>query len=115
MMSAERAPAGVDTEQFRLRTFVDALEPDQLERHDEPLTLAAVAAILEGNPRAVLFNNVGPARQALAGNVLGSRTRVARAFGVTPDRCWPRSCAGCSANRNSSSSRARKRRCSRSS
>ncbi|MGA2396270.1 MAG: UbiD family decarboxylase [Candidatus Lustribacter sp.] len=86
MISAERSPAGVDTERFRLRNFVESLGPDELERHDEPLTLAAVAAILEGNPRAVLFTNAGPDGQALTGNVLGSRARMARAFGVPPEK-----------------------------
>jgi UbiD family decarboxylase len=76
----------VDTERFRFRSFVEALDAEQLERHDEPMTLAAVAAILEGNPRAVLFTDVGPAHQALAGNVLGSRARLARAFGVPPEQ-----------------------------
>src|ERR1700722_12848533 len=85
MISAERLPAGVDTEKFRLKNFVEALDPDQLERHDERLSLAAVAAILEGNPRAVLFNNVGPDGQSLVGNALGSRARMARAFGVAPE------------------------------
>ena len=93
MISAERLPAGVDTERFRLRTFVEALEADQLERHDEALSFAAVAAILEGNPRAVLFNNVGAGGQSLVGNALGSRARMARAFGVPPESCSPRSCA----------------------
>ena len=86
MISAERAVAGVDTDRFRLRTFVEALGPEDLERHDEPLSLAAVAAILEGNPRAVLFTNAGPDAQALTGNVLGSRARMARAFGVPPEK-----------------------------
>lgn len=86
MISAERTPAQVDTEAFRFRSFVESLPADQLERHDEALTLAAVAKILEGNPRAVLFTNVGPQGQSLAGNVLGSRERMARAFGVTPDK-----------------------------
>ena len=85
MISAERMPAGVDTEKFRLRNFVEGLEADQLERHDEPLSLAAVAAILEGNPRAVLFTNVGPDGQSLVGNALGSRARMARGFGVAPE------------------------------
>ena len=85
MISAERLPAGVDTEKFRLRNFVEGLEAEQLERHDEPLSLAAVAAILEGNPRAVLFTNVGPDGQSLVGNALGSRARMARGFGVAPE------------------------------
>jgi 2,5-furandicarboxylate decarboxylase 1 len=86
MISAERPAMGVDTERFRLRAFVEALPPDQLERHDEPLSLAAVAAILEGNPRAVLFSNIGGTGESLVGNAIGSRERMARAFGVAPDQ-----------------------------
>jgi 2,5-furandicarboxylate decarboxylase 1 len=86
MISAERPATGVDTERFRLRAFVEALPPDQLERHDEPLSLAAVAAILEGNPRAVLFSNIGGTGESLVGNAIGSRERMARAFGVAPDQ-----------------------------
>src|ERR1700677_908411 len=85
MISAERLPAGGDTEKFRLKNFVEALDAEQLERPEEPLTLAAVAAILEGNPRAVLFTNVGPDHQSLVGNALGSRARMARAFGVAAE------------------------------
>ena len=49
-----------------------------------PVDLADVAAVLDGNPRAVLFRTVGPERQELVGNVTGSRARIARAFGVAP-------------------------------
>ena len=79
------AAANVDTESYRLRRFVEALDPGELERHDEPLNLAAVAAILEGNPRAVLFGNIGGTGESLVGNALGSRNRMARAFGVAPE------------------------------
>ena len=86
MISAERPATGIDMEKFRLRNFVDALDSDQIERHDEPLTLAGVAALLEGNPRAVLFSNINGKGESLVGNALGSRERMARAFGVTPDK-----------------------------
>jgi len=82
-MITERPPATVDLDRFRFRTFVEALGPDMLERRSAPTTLAEVADILEGNPRAVLFDNVGPEGASLAGNVLGSRERMARAFGVS--------------------------------
>ena len=84
-MIADRLPSPIDMDRFRLRTFVEGLGPDMLERRTEPATLAEVAAILEGNPRAVLFDNLGPEGASLAGNVLGSRERMARAFGVTPE------------------------------
>ena len=40
---------------------------------------------LEGNPKAVLCRAAGPEKQELVGSVMGSRTRLARAFGKTPD------------------------------
>lgn len=83
-MITERPPLPVDLDRFRFRTFVESLGPDMLERRPEPTSLAAIADILEGNPRAVLFENAGPEGGTLAGNVLGSRERMALAFGVTP-------------------------------
>ncbi|HEX7005972.1 MAG TPA: UbiD family decarboxylase, partial [Alphaproteobacteria bacterium] len=78
--------AKVDLERFRLRRFVDALESaGELEVHDEPVDLAAVASHLDENPKAVLFRSVGPEGAELVGNVAGSRTRLARAFDTTPD------------------------------
>ena len=76
----------MDLEAFRLKAFVDALGPDELEIVEEPVELGDIAAKLEGNPRAVLFRQVGPERARLVGNVTGSRSRLAKAFGVTPDR-----------------------------
>ena len=72
-----------DVDRFRLRRFVEALG-DDLETVSGPTDLADVAAVLEGNPKAVLFRAVGPERQELVGNVTGSRARIARAFGVEP-------------------------------
>jgi hypothetical protein len=77
----------VDFDRFRLRRFVESLG-DELETVNAPTDLADVAAILEGNPKAVLFRSVGPERAELAGNVAGSRARIARAFGVGPFT-WP--------------------------
>src|SRR5262249_41946233 len=57
---------------------------DELAIVREPTELADIAAVLEGNPKAVLFRAVGRERQELVGNVTGSRARIARAFGVTP-------------------------------
>jgi 2,5-furandicarboxylate decarboxylase 1 len=71
-----------DFDKFRLRRFLDELAAaGELEiRRDAKLS--QVAGILEGNPKAVLFERLGGA--ALAGNVMGSRARFARAFGVEP-------------------------------
>jgi 2,5-furandicarboxylate decarboxylase 1 len=80
---AERPAAdAVDCERFRLRGFVEGLPAEELETRREPVDLADVAAALEDNPRAVLFGAVGPERHQLVGNVTGSRTRIARGFGV---------------------------------
>ncbi len=82
-----------DCERFRLRRFVEDLggggSNDELQTVSAQTDLADVAAILEGNPKAVLFRAVGPERQELVGNVTGSRTRMARAFGVTAEALLP--------------------------
>ena len=80
-----------DFDRFRLRCFVEGLaaQGDELETVSEATDLADVAAILEGNPKAVLFRAVGPERQELVGNVTGSRGRIARAFGVEPSGLLP--------------------------
>jgi 2,5-furandicarboxylate decarboxylase 1 len=74
----------VDVERFRLRRFVDGLGADELETRAEAIDLADIAEVFEGNAKAVLFRAVGPERQELVGNVTGSRSRLARAFGVQP-------------------------------
>jgi UbiD family decarboxylase len=88
-VSGAAASSAVDCEAYRLRAFIDSLGPDELEVVSDPVDLADVAARLEGNPRAVLFERVGPEGASLVGNVVGSRTRLARAFGVAPDRLLP--------------------------
>src|SRR5580704_6779977 len=84
------AAAGVaanDLDRFRLRRFIDDLAgTDELERRETPVDLADIARILDGNPRAVHFLAAGPERQELVGNVISSRSRVARAFAVPPER-----------------------------
>lgn len=76
-----------DFEAFRLRRFLSELEScGELEVRRDTTKIARIAAELEGNPRAVLFKKVGNEGSALVGNVMGSRTRFARAFGVEPRR-----------------------------
>jgi 2,5-furandicarboxylate decarboxylase 1 len=87
---AAASPAGGSTsagsDRFRLREFVRLLDEwGELETVDDPLDLAGVAARLDGNPRAVLFRNLRRCGMELAGNVMGSRRRLALAFGV-PER-----------------------------
>ncbi len=52
---------------------------------DKPVDLADVASHLEGNEQAVLFRSVGPEGAELAGNVMGSRERIALALGCKPE------------------------------
>ncbi len=52
----------------------------ECEVHDAPIELFDVAAVLDGNPRAVHFKSVGPEHAELVGNVMGSRKRIARAL-----------------------------------
>jgi UbiD family decarboxylase len=82
------APAGdLDLNRFRLRRFIESLaDSGEVERRDGAVDLAGIAEILDGNPRAVHFLAAGPERQELVGNVVSSRARVARAFGVAPER-----------------------------
>ena len=75
-----------DLDQYRLRNFIEDLGPDELDTHDEAVDFAQVAEILHGNPKAVLFRKAGPDGVELVGNVAAKRTRLARAFGVTPDK-----------------------------
>jgi UbiD family decarboxylase len=76
----------MDFERFRLRRFLESLGPDELERIAAPVALAEVAEFLEGSHRAVWFAAAGPEGASLAGNVAGSRSRLALAFGTTPER-----------------------------
>ncbi|MFL6798715.1 MAG: UbiD family decarboxylase [Xanthobacteraceae bacterium] len=78
----------VRPDRFRLRHFVEELG-EELATVDAPTELADVAAVLEGNPKAVLFRALGGERQQLVGNVMGSRSRLARAFAVAPGEVLP--------------------------
>lgn len=71
---------------FRLRSFLESLGEDELQRIPTPVALAEVAQVLEGNAKAVWFEHAGPEGASLAGNVAGSRSRLARAFGTSPER-----------------------------
>jgi UbiD family decarboxylase len=74
----------VDTERFRLRSFMRRLaDGGECVVHDAPIDLIDVAAVLDGNPRAVWFTKAGPEQAELAGNVMGSRRRLALALDTT--------------------------------
>jgi 2,5-furandicarboxylate decarboxylase 1 len=83
------AATPVDFDRYRLRTFVEALGDKELERRPGASKLSEVAAALEANPRAVLFDAAGREGLALVGNALASRARFAQAFGVTPQQLLP--------------------------
>ena len=93
------ASSAVDCEAYRLRTFVEGLGAEELEVVSGPVDLADVAARLEGNPKAVLFEKVGPEGASLVGNVVGSRTRLAQAFGVSAESSCPNCCRVSAARR----------------
>src|SRR5215510_14571239 len=82
------AAAAVDFERYRLRTFVDGLGAQELERRPGKTALSEIARALEANPKAVLFESAGG--HPLVGNVLAGRTRVAHAFGVPPQKAVSR-------------------------
>src|SRR6202453_2521602 len=74
---------GVDMERFRLRSYIESLAgTDDPQIHDEPIDLVDVAAVIDGNPKAVLFRKMGPEAAEMAASVTASRERLARAFGV---------------------------------
>jgi len=87
---AAPAAVSIDFDRFRLRRFLQTLrEAGQLEVQDGPLDLVDIAAVLEGNGMAVLFQKVGPEGWDLAGNVAASRKRLALAFDTTVDGIVP--------------------------
>src|SRR5688572_8052759 len=79
----------MDLERFRLRRFLESLPSAEVEKVESAVALADVARILEGNPKAVWFTRVGPEGASLAGNVAGSRSRLASAFGTSPEGVLP--------------------------
>ncbi len=86
-MKAGARETGIDLERFRLRRFVEELrQTGELEVKAGAADLAEVAPALEGNAKAVLFERVGEEGAQLVGNVMGSRARLARAFGTAPDK-----------------------------
>ena len=85
--SATSTARKVDTDQYRLRPLVESFGGDELERRSGASKLSEVAASLEGNPKAVLFEQAGG--HPLVGNALASRSRFAKAFGTTPQKLLP--------------------------
>jgi 2,5-furandicarboxylate decarboxylase 1 len=86
-VKASARETGIDLERFRLRPFVEELrQAGEVEVRSGSVELAEVAQGLEGNAKAVLFERAGKEGAQLVGNVMGSRARLARAFGVAPDK-----------------------------
>ena len=81
---AQPRPNSIDFERFRLRRFIESLGAEELDIRDAAIDLAGIAAVMEGNPKAVLFRSAGPEHAAIVGNVMGGRARIAKAFGVAP-------------------------------
>ena len=55
--SANLRPNAVDFERFRLRRFTESLGTEELETRDAAVDLAALAGVMEGNWKAVLFRS----------------------------------------------------------
>jgi 2,5-furandicarboxylate decarboxylase 1 len=73
----------LDLERFSLRGFIEKLrDVGELDSRGSAVRLADVAGLLEGSAKAVLFGKVQGCEFPLAGNVMGSRERMALAFGV---------------------------------
>jgi UbiD family decarboxylase len=81
-----QVPQGLDFDRFRLRRFIEELAEDELQTLAAPTELAAVASHIEGHAKAVYLQSVGPERAELIGNVCGARSRLARGFGVAPEK-----------------------------
>lgn len=72
-----------DLEKFRLRRFVERLAAlGDVERHDAPVALGALAALVEASPKVMHFGAVGPERFEMVAGVNASAGRIAAAFGV---------------------------------
>jgi 2,5-furandicarboxylate decarboxylase 1 len=72
-----------DTEKFRLRRFVERLAAlGDVETHDVPVSLGALATLIEDSPKATHFRAVGPERFEMVAGVNASPKRIAAAFGV---------------------------------
>jgi 2,5-furandicarboxylate decarboxylase 1 len=73
-------------DKFRLRNFLDTLERHgELLYNDDRVELIDVARLLESDPRAICFRNIGARGEQLVGNVMATRKRLALAFDI-PDR-----------------------------
>lgn len=84
--AASAAVPAPDMERFRLKRFLEGLDDAELDRRAGATPLSGIAEVLEGNPRAVWFDQPGGESTSLCGNVVAGRARIAHAFGTTPDK-----------------------------
>lgn len=71
-------------DEFRLRNFLDKLERHgELIYNDDPVELIDVARLLESEPKAICFRNIGGKGEQLVGNVMATRKRLALAFDIS--------------------------------
>ncbi len=76
-------------DRFRLRTFLDGLDADELHRVTQHTDLVDVAKTVDATTKAVLLESVGSGRDQIAANVAGSRGRLARAFETESGKLLP--------------------------
>lgn len=73
--------ADCDLDRFRLRRFIEQLvDRGECDVYESPIDLIDIAAVLDGNRRATLFKSAGSDKAELAGNVMGTRRRLALAL-----------------------------------
>jgi 2,5-furandicarboxylate decarboxylase 1 len=76
-------PMKFQSDDYRLRSFVESLNASpELETFDNSVNMIEVAQRLDSNRAAVHFRSVEKCSLELVGNVMGSRSRLAAAFGV---------------------------------
>ena len=82
-VSSKKTP---NLDEFRLRNFLDKLDRHgELLYNDDPVELIDIARLLESDPRAICFRNIGARGEQLVGNVMATRKRLALALNI-PDR-----------------------------
>ena len=76
----------IDLNKFRLRRFVEKLNKlGEVDVIEKPTDLSDLATLIEENPRAIWFKNVGADNLEIVASVNGSRYRLAKAMNVAPD------------------------------
>ncbi len=89
MISTTMPAHEFDFEKFRLRSFVRTLlEIDEAEVRDEAVPLTQLSSIIEGTPKAVLFQQVGPEKVEMIAKAAASRKRLIAAYQSSPDRIY---------------------------